>query len=100
LKYLELRRNLALDSLSILQRKLDEQRVALGAPEVQVRFVSTTVEPAISALVRAVLYAVLAAFAALLLCAFGVLGQTVLRPRLMPQPQPRAERPLDQPTAS
>ena len=100
LKYLELRRNLALDSLSILQRKLDEQRVALGAPEVQVRFVSTTVEPAISALVRAVLYAVLAAFAALLLSAFGVLGQTVLRPRLMTQPQPRAERPLDQPTAS
>ncbi len=34
---LQLRRNLALNPLSILDRKLDEQRVAQGAPEVQVR---------------------------------------------------------------
>jgi capsular polysaccharide biosynthesis protein len=101
MKYLELRRNLALDSLSILQRKLDEQSVALGAPEVQVRFISTAVEPASSAFVRAVVYAALLGFIALLVSVLIVLGQTLLQSRLEPQQlQPHTERQLDQPSTS
>lgn len=101
LKALQQKRDLAFDSLSILQRKLDEQRVALGAPEVQVRFVSTAIEPETSAVSRAAIYAILASVVALLLCIFILLGQMIVRPWLATNPpQPRSERPLDQPTTS
>jgi hypothetical protein len=99
-KLLEQRRNLALDSLSILQRKLDEQRVALGTPEVQVRFISAAAEPPHGRLSRAILFGGAAAFAALFLSTLIVLGLAILRPWLPSRhPKPQSERPLDQPTA-
>jgi len=99
-KLLQQRRNLAMDSLSILQRKLDEQHVALGTPEVQVRFISSSVMPPRSALSRAILFGAAAAVAGVLLSVFVVLGQMIYR-RWVPSPQPqsRSDRPLDQPTA-
>jgi hypothetical protein len=101
LKLLQQRRNVAMDLLSILQRKLDEQRVALGAPEVQVRFISTDVAPPRSTLSRAILYTAAAAITGLCLSICIVLGLAVVRPRLRSrQSQPRGERPLDQPTTS
>jgi uncharacterized protein involved in exopolysaccharide biosynthesis len=97
---LEQRRNLALDALSILQRKFDEQRVALGTPEVQVRFISAAAEPPRGRLSRAILFGGAAAFAALFLSILIVLGQTIIRSWLPSRrPQPQTERPLDQPTA-
>jgi uncharacterized protein involved in exopolysaccharide biosynthesis len=101
MKLLEQRRDLALESLVILQRKLDEQRVAAGAPEVQVRFIGTTVTPPRSVLVRAILYGGAAAFAGCFLGILFVLGMAIVRPRLPAKSPPaRGERPLDQPTTS
>jgi uncharacterized protein involved in exopolysaccharide biosynthesis len=99
LKLLRQRRDLTLESLSILQRKLDEQRVALGASEVQVRFISAVVEPPRSALSRMILYGVVAGFMGLVVSALVIVGQAVFRPWL-PAPRSRGERPLDRPTAS
>jgi uncharacterized protein involved in exopolysaccharide biosynthesis len=99
LKFLQQRRDLALDSLSILQRKLEEQRVALGTPEIQVRFIGVAVEPPRSALSRIILFAGAAAVAGFFLSIFIILSQAIIRPWLPShRPQPHSERPLDQPT--
>jgi capsular polysaccharide biosynthesis protein len=101
LKLLQQRRDLALDSLSLLQRKLDEQHIALGTPEIQVRFISTVVEPLRSTLSRAVLYVGAASILGLFLSVLVILGQAIIQPWFSSKrPQPRGERPLDQPTAS
>jgi uncharacterized protein involved in exopolysaccharide biosynthesis len=101
LKLLQQRRNQALDSLSILQRKLDEQRVVLGAPEVQVRFISTVIAPPRSVLSRLALYGGAAAFAALFLSVLVVLGHAIVQPWVAQRRAPaRSERPLDRPTPS
>jgi uncharacterized protein involved in exopolysaccharide biosynthesis len=98
-KLLEQRRDLAFDSLSILQRKLEEQRVALGTSEVQVRFISTTGAPPRSSLSGAILYAGAAATAGLFLSVLIVLGLTMLQPWLaLRRSQNGSERPLDRPT--
>jgi hypothetical protein len=87
-----------MDSLTILQRKLDEQRVVLGTPEVQVRFISTVVEPPRSTFSRIIFYAAAAAFAALFLSILIMLGQAIIQPWLSSHaPQPRSEPQLDQP---
>jgi capsular polysaccharide biosynthesis protein len=101
LKLLRQRRDLALDSIAILQRKIDEQRVALGAPEVQVRFISAVVSPPRSLPVRMVLYGAAAAFAGVFLGLLLAIAQMLLRP-LVPShsPKQRSERPLDRPSAS
>jgi hypothetical protein len=99
LKLLTQRRDLTLESLSILQRKLDEQRVALGASEVQVRFISAVVEPPRSALSRMILYGIVAGFIGLVVSTLVIIGQAVIRPWLPARrPRSRGERPLDQPT--
>jgi hypothetical protein len=101
LKLLRQQRDLALDSIAILQRKIDEQRVALGTPEVQVRFISAVVAAPRPLFMRMVLYGTAAAFAGAYLGVLLVLGQMILWPRLSSRsPQPRSERPLDRPTAS
>jgi uncharacterized protein involved in exopolysaccharide biosynthesis len=99
LKLLQQRRDLALDSLSILQRKLEEQRVALGAPEIQVRYIGVATAPPRSVLSRVILFAGAAAVAGLFLGTFIIVGLAIVRPWLPShRPQPHSERPLDQPT--
>jgi len=100
-KLLRQRRDLALDSLSILQSKLDEQRVAFGTPEIQVRFLGAAVEPPRSVATRAVLYGSAAAFVGLFFGIVVVAIRAFLKPRLSSKrSQARGERPLDQPTIS
>ncbi|HEY3227692.1 MAG TPA: Wzz/FepE/Etk N-terminal domain-containing protein [Roseiflexaceae bacterium] len=99
LKLLQQRRDLALESLSILQRKLNEQQVALGAPDTQVRFISAVAAPPRSTVSRAILYAGAAAIATMFLSILAVLGLTIVQPWLpSKRRQPRGERPLDRPT--
>ncbi len=43
--FLTQQRDIAFDSLQILQRKLDERRIAQGASQSEVRLIGTTVEP-------------------------------------------------------
>jgi uncharacterized protein involved in exopolysaccharide biosynthesis len=99
LKFLQQRRDLALESLSILQRKLEEQRVALGTPEIQVRFIGVAAEPPRSMLSRLILFTGAAIVASLFLSIFIIVAQAIVRPWLPSRrPQPHSERPLDQPT--
>jgi capsular polysaccharide biosynthesis protein len=100
-KLLQQRRDLAFESLSILQRKLDEQRVALGTPEVQLRFISVGVEPPRGWLSRAILFGSAAAVAGVCLSGLIVLGLSIVQPGLAQwRTQKGGERPLDQPTPS
>jgi capsular polysaccharide biosynthesis protein len=96
---LQQRRDLAAESLVILQRKIDEQRVAGGAPEIQVRYLTTSIVPPRSVISRAILYAVAAAAAAFIFGIFLVIILTIIQAKTPSRsPQPHGERPLDQPT--
>jgi len=101
--FLQQQRDLAFDSLTILQRKLDEQRIAQGTSQVEVRLVGSVIEPLPSIVLRLVLNSAVAMFVGVFLGVLLVIGMEIIRPLLTsPQPQPSQdrERPVDQPVAS
>lgn len=94
--FLEQRRNLALESLTILQRKLDEQRVAEGTSQVEVRLVGSVLEPLPSMFTRLLFSGIVGGMLGVCLSVLVVLGQEIIRP-LVSGPPPVRERPVDQP---
>lgn len=99
--FLEQQRNVALDSLSILQRKLDEQLVALGSSQADVRFVGVAVEPPRSGLARMVIAAGLALAVGLFLGVVAAIALALIRPSPAGAPSPSpGDRPIDRPTVS
>lgn len=90
------RRDIALESLSILGRKLDEQRIASGTNQAEVRLIGTTVDPLPSALARVLLPTAIAAVVATLLGTIAALGMELLRAR---PAAVRASSPGDRPAA-
>lgn len=101
---LEQQRNLALDSLAILQRKLDEQRIAQGTSSRQVRLVGVVNDPPESILSQIVINSVIALMLSLLLGIVVVLWLEVIGPRIsatQPAPSPtQGDRPADRPVTS
>jgi uncharacterized protein involved in exopolysaccharide biosynthesis len=99
--FLEQQRNVALESLSILQRKLDEQIIAAGASEAAVRFVGTSIEPPGSVVSQVAVYSAVAMVLGLFLGIAFVIIQDIVRPRMATfAAQPQTERPTDHPVTS
>ncbi len=99
-KFLEQQRNVALESLMILQRKLDEQQVATGTPLTEVRLVGTTIEPPRSIAARLILALGAALAAGLVLGVLLVLALEILRPWLkVVSPSTQSEQPGTRPAA-
>lgn len=100
-KFLEQQRDLALESLGILQRKLDEQRIAQGTSQAEVQLVGVVIDPVKSMTSRLVVNGGIALLVGLFMGIIAVLGLEIIRPRLAnSQPQPAGERTADQPAAS
>jgi capsular polysaccharide biosynthesis protein len=79
---LEQQRDVLRESLKILQSKLDEQRVAEGTSQAEVRYLGTTMEPPSSLLTRLALSGVAAAVVVFFLSVVLILFVDVVRPRL------------------
>lgn len=90
-------RDIALDSLEILQRKRDEQQIAETTPLVSVRYLSTTIAPPSSALIQIALRGAVGALLGALLGSVVALWLEVLRPRLARVAEAPAERPAEKP---
>jgi uncharacterized protein involved in exopolysaccharide biosynthesis len=100
--FLRQRRDLAFESLTILQRKLDEQRIAQGTSQVEVRLIGSVIEPLPSIVSRLILNSAIAMFVGVFLGVLLVIGMEIIRPLLTsprPQPSQERERPVDQPVA-
>lgn len=98
--FLGQRRDLALDSLTILQRKLDEQRIAQGTSQVEVRLIGSVIEPLPSITSRLILNSAIAMFMGVFVGTLLVIGIEIIRPLLtssQPQKLRERERPVDQP---
>ncbi len=99
---LETRRNLAQESVSILQRKLDEQRIAQNTVETDVRVVGTTIDRPESLTSRIALRGAIGLFAGFFLSIIFVLFIDIVRPGIasMQAGQASAKRSADNPIAS
>jgi uncharacterized protein involved in exopolysaccharide biosynthesis len=97
-------RDLALDTLILLQRKHDEQEVARSSPQVEVRFISASIEPQTSQLSRTALTGVAAGIGGLVLGILIALFMDVIAPAMRrltqadaAQPAASADAPADRP---
>ncbi|MBX0330757.1 hypothetical protein K2Z83_24170 [Oscillochloris sp. ZM17-4] len=97
-------RDLARDTLILLQRKRDEQEIARSSPQIEVRFVSTSLDPKPSVVARAALSGIAAGVVGLVLGVMLALLLDVLLPAVRrltqpapAQPAPRSDRPADRP---
>jgi uncharacterized protein involved in exopolysaccharide biosynthesis len=81
-RLLEERRNIAFESLKLLQSKSDEQTIARGSPQVEVRFISASIDPPVSVVRRILFNGALGLVGGLGLGLAIVLCVDVLRPAL------------------
>lgn len=88
-------RDLALDTLILLQKKRDEQQIASGTPPIEVRFVSAAIDPHPSILSRAVLSAVAGGVVGLVFGVMLALLLDIFLPALrsLSQPEPARRAP-------
>lgn len=99
---LEQQRNVALESLTILQRKLDEQRIAQGTSASQVRLVGVVNNPQQSKLFNIITNSFIALIVSSFVSVLLVIGLEIIGPRIARQSSPAAQgdRPVDRPMTS
>jgi capsular polysaccharide biosynthesis protein len=83
---LEQDRNIALEGVQLLQRKIDEQRIAEASPQFTVRYISATINPPTSRLVSLVTRAFLGFIAGVMLSLIVVVLLELLKRRATPVP--------------
>ncbi len=93
---LKQRRDLAAEALAILQRKLNEQRVVQGTPEIAVRLIDTVIEPPPSRLTSLIIYGAVAAILGMGIGILIAIYLDLIRPRLVTWQTAPTERPMDQ----
>lgn len=81
-RIVEERRNIAFESLKLLQSKSDEQTIAQGSPQVEVRFINASVDAPASTMRRVLLNSAIGFALGLLLGLLLVVCIDVLRPAL------------------
>lgn len=82
MRLLTLQRDQDLDELTLIQKKLNEQRVMLGTSVTQVRFINTVLEEPRPVVIRAVLYGAVAAVFAFFFSVVGILVIAIVGPWL------------------
>jgi capsular polysaccharide biosynthesis protein len=98
-RLLEERRNIAFESLKLLQSKSDEQAIAQSSPQVEVRFINVSIDLPASLLRRVVLTAAIGLAGGLVLALLMVLVIDILRPALQRLSQSPTSEPNLRPTS-
>jgi capsular polysaccharide biosynthesis protein len=97
-RLLEERRNIAFESLKLLQSKSDEQVIAGSSRQVEVRFINASIDPPIAPLRRLLTNSAIGFGIGLVLALIIVLIVDILRPALRKLSQPPSTEPKLRPT--